>query len=80
MANKADGKRNGVRFGPPKGSEGRKGKDHPGVKLTEENVKDIRRIYSEGKLSQYDLAKTFNVRRTTIAAIINNRSWKHVSA
>lgn len=59
-----------------------KGKKHWNVKLTEEKVAEIRRIYQKGKayqrneFSQYALAEKYGVSRSAIDKIVNNLSWK----
>ena len=55
--------------------KGRKGENHHGNKLTEEDVRDIRNI--EG-VYQKDIAFLYNVSRATISDIINKKKWSHV--
>lgn len=45
-------------------------------KLTNDQVRQIRSIRSEQKLSHRKIAKMFNVHRTTIKYILNGRTWK----
>lgn len=47
-------------------------------KLTEREVLEIRRKYSEGGFNQKELAECYGVNRYTISAIINRKSWKHI--
>jgi transposase len=56
-------------------SMGLKGSKHPGAKLNETIVKEIR----TSNLSVRQLAKKFNVSRHTIQDVKNNKSWLHVS-
>lgn len=59
-------------------SERKRGSLNPRVKLTETDVKEIRRIYATGKLSQQKIADLYGVHRSTIADIINRRTWTHI--
>jgi Mor family transcriptional regulator len=47
------------------------------IKLTEEDVRNIRRRYSEGE-KVIDLAKEFDVESTMISRIKNGKAWKHI--
>lgn len=47
------------------------------VKLTADLVREIRHLYSRGILST-ELAKRFNVHKTTICRILKGKTWKHV--
>lgn len=47
-------------------------------KLTEEKVKEIRRLYKTGKYTRKNLASMFNVSTMPIHQIINRLTWKHV--
>lgn len=46
-------------------------------KLNEEDVKEIKKLLSE-KVSQYKIAKLFNVSRSAILKINLNKTWNHV--
>jgi hypothetical protein len=46
-------------------------------KLREADVLEIRHLAS-ANMSQRTLAKMFNVAKTTIAHVVNRRTWKHV--
>lgn len=52
------------------------GEKHPQHKLMKNNVEEIKKLYTEGKYSQYNLAKIFNVKQVTIWRIINNVAWR----
>lgn len=45
-------------------------------KLTYENVKEIRRLYSTRKYKQYELAEMFGVNPSNISHIVNYSTWK----
>lgn len=55
-----------------------RGDDHKASKLTEEEVIEIKRLYSTGGYRYIDLAKKFDVAKITISRIITKESWKHV--
>lgn len=61
---------------PPKSKS--RGVTHPQAKLTEDNVRQVRKLSKEGK-SQRAIAKTFDVSRGTIEPIIKGETWKHVN-
>ncbi len=54
------------------------GINHGSSKLTEQNVKDIREIWSKGKLSQAKIGKLFNIAQVTVHDIIHRKRWKHI--
>lgn len=62
-----------------------KGENHGGSKLTEENVKEIRNLYTKGRPGQVNefslrkLAKRYGVNSHTIFNIVNNNTWKDIS-
>ena len=49
------------------------------TKLTTEKVKEIRRLYAQGSISQDKLGKMFSVSQCNITAIVLRQSWKHIS-
>jgi hypothetical protein len=55
-----------------------KGEKHPGAKLTNNKVLDIRKLHSEGGSRYIDLAVKFKVSIATIERIVNNHLWKEV--
>jgi DNA-binding XRE family transcriptional regulator len=73
--NAADRKRDGTE---PEGSF-KKGSANTKSKLTEEQVRQIKVLYEQEKLRQKDLAEFFGVGISTIAAILQGRSWSHIS-
>jgi DNA invertase Pin-like site-specific DNA recombinase len=52
--------------------------DHPGIHLTEANVKEIRRLAASG-VSQRKIAKKFKLKQQTVSKIVNRQRWRHVS-
>ena len=61
-------------------SKGRqpKGESQGSAKLTEADVRDIRRIYATGDYSQRKIAKAYCVGHPAIHSIVNRKTWKHV--
>ncbi len=55
------------------------GEQHPAAKLTEENVREIKRRYSCGE-SMVVIAKDMSVSRETIRRAINGENWGHLAA
>jgi hypothetical protein len=53
------------------------GASNPKVKLTEENVLDIRQQHRNG-ISSRELAVVFNVSESNIARIVSRKSWAHI--
>ena len=47
-------------------------------KLTEDQVREIRKILSRGVITQLDISKRYGVSPSTIWKIANGRSWTHV--
>lgn len=71
----ARGDRSGARLHPNKVPRGER---HGGSKLTQEQVKEIRRLYAEGSITQVALALQFSVSQSQISEIILGTTWKHI--
>lgn len=54
------------------------GEDSWCSKLTDEKVIKIREIYSTGKYFQWEIAKIFNVDKSSISNAISGKTWKHI--
>jgi len=52
------------------------GDNHHNAKLTWKEVRQMRKMYKNSKISQRQLGEKFGVARTTVQQIIENRSWK----
>jgi predicted DNA-binding protein (UPF0251 family) len=53
------------------------GEDHPMVKLTREQVLEIRRLYAEEGLTQKELAERFGLKnQTTVSKILKGEGWQ----
>ena len=55
-----------------------KGAAHWKATLTEDNVREIRRLYATGNFTQQELALQFGVSQYTICQIVRRETWKHV--
>jgi DNA-binding XRE family transcriptional regulator len=55
-----------------------RGEDCYASKLTEDDVRKIRRLNEQGEYSQSDLAEVFEVSQTNIGRIVRRETWKHV--
>lgn len=53
------------------------GEDHGNAKLSEDDVREIRRL-SAGGMSQRALARRFGVSRCPIRRVVRNEGWTHV--
>lgn len=51
---------------------------NPSVKLTEEQVKEIYKLAHEGKLTQEEIAKKFDIIHQQVSNIKLKKQWKHL--
>lgn len=54
------------------------GTDNTHVKITVNQVHEIRAIYALGGITQRALAKAFGVRKAAVWKIVNQRTWTHI--
>lgn len=54
------------------------GSNNGRAKLTEEQVRTIRRLHKEGKTNSEIYVLYPQVTKTSIRDIINNKTWKHI--
>lgn len=54
---------------------GGQGSSHSGISLSYEQVKEIRKLLSEEKLSNLEIAQNYNVSENTIIAINTGKAW-----
>lgn len=52
-----------------------RGEDRPNSKLTEDDVREIRKQYAAGGLTQAALGRYFGISRWTVQDILNRKSW-----
>jgi len=69
--NMADSVRNGIAFVAT-------GAAHWNAKLTEDQVREIRRLYATENFTQQELALKFGVSRRMVSDIVRRKTWKHV--
>ena len=69
LANTHDKKRHGTHV---------KGEDVGNSKLTVGQVREIRELYAQGKVTQQTLADWFSVSRTLVSNVVNRKTWSHV--
>lgn len=55
-----------------------RGSEHGNAKLTEQSVREIRRRYAAGGITQRQLAEAYGVVAGTINFVLQNKQWKHV--
>jgi hypothetical protein len=55
-----------------------KNQTHPNAKLTEADVREIRRLYSTENLSINAITERYPVTKSTIADIVKGKSWQNV--
>lgn len=56
-----------------------RGVDCHSAKLTEAQVREIRRIYASGGVSQKLLAADYGINQVTVGCIVRRETWKHVA-
>lgn len=61
-----------------KGDRYRRGEDYGGAVLTEDNVRDIRKMAQSGNYTQRQIAENFGVYQSHISLIIRGKIWTHV--
>lgn len=57
---------------------GLQGEDHPAARLTEADVKEIRRLYQAGQRDLSALAERFGVLPHTVYQAATRRTWRHI--
>lgn len=65
--NKADMVRHGTRL---------RGDKHPQAKLSPEAVAAIYKIYSEGRMTQTEIGKSFGINQSAVSKILNGKRWR----
>lgn len=55
-----------------------RGEQQPFAKLTDDAVREIRRVYATGRFIQRQLAERYGVNQTQISNVVLGRTWKHV--
>lgn len=70
-----DGDKNGARTKP---ASIPRGESRPFSKLSEENIKDIKKLYVRNQFGFKKISKIFDVSPSTIKSIIKQKKWTHV--
>lgn len=65
------------RYADPNDPSKKRGESHHNAKLTEEDVKAIRKAYDDGVPAKI-MARVFSVSQATIHSIGHRFAWKHV--
>ncbi len=60
-------------------SQAHKGKRNHNAKFTEDDIRDIRTLYSTGNYSLGNIADKYKVSKSNICHITTRRTWKHVA-
>jgi len=55
-----------------------RGSSHGMSKLSEDDVIEIRRLYSTGDFLQREIAEKYGVCKQTISAIVRGQTWRHL--
>jgi hypothetical protein len=56
-----------------------KGERHGKARLTEDAVREIRRLWLSGKMLQRQIANQFGIAEVTVSSIVTGRKWKHIT-
>lgn len=55
-----------------------RGERHNLVKLTESQVREIRRLWAAGDIMQPELAQRFDTTKGTVSLIVRGETWRHI--
>lgn len=69
------GERHGLRKHPELAARGERANKST---LTEQDVRDIRRLYAERQANMYELAARYGISRPAVGYIIKRKTWQHV--
>lgn len=72
----ARGERNGTYTHPESLARGTR---QPGAKLTDEAVREMRRLFDDGEHTTYQLADAYGVSQALAYQVVCRRAWKHVA-
>lgn len=56
------------------------GEKHSNAKLTEADVRTIRRVYRNGDSTQQEIADVFGISHNHVSSIVNRLRWDHVKS
>lgn len=55
-----------------------KGTDSPSARLSDDDVREIRRLYSTGEWSQQRIADRYGVAQAHVSSIVLRKTWQHI--
>lgn len=55
------------------------GEGNPNAKLTEKDVREIKKLHNSGNYLQKEICKMFNIERHHIINIVNRKNWEYVN-
>jgi len=55
-----------------------RGATNGNAKLSDDAVREIRRLYAEGGISQTALGRDFGIAQTGVSSIVRHETWTHV--
>lgn len=61
------------------GSIQQQGERGSNARLTSEQIKEVKRLYSTGSFTQKELGEMFGISFQHVSQIVNNKRWKHLS-
>jgi hypothetical protein len=56
-----------------------RGERHPSARLTENQVREIRRRFAAGGVTKAALGREYGIDEVSIGAVIARKTWKHVA-
>jgi len=67
-----------IRHGTVSHDHGMPGERNHKAKLTEDNVREIRKVYAAGGMSQREIGLLYSVGQDTISSIVRRGTWSHI--
>lgn len=55
------------------------GERNPRAKVTDDNVRQIRKLYATGMYTQQQIADRYGIHQTMISCIVHRTTWKHIT-
>ena len=63
---------------PPQQAKAERQHSEPRAKLDADDVREIRRLFATGEWGVKDLAYIYGVTQSTMSAVVNGKTWRHV--
>lgn len=67
-----------IRHSHNMGLQNHRGESNGGAKLTEDKVREIRKLYSDSGMNFIEISKIFNISKNNIGDICRRNTWKHI--